>query len=134
MISSKFKDDFDFSKINFYKASDEEDKKIGIDFWLCDIPVAYRKYRKNCREGITIRYRRMFGGKTEYIKILEGTIKAKLFMFDFPNKLIISSIESIKQALLYHKFETFTNKDEVTQLAVIKLGNIKYLEWEKGKS
>jgi len=129
--SSKFKDDFDFSKINFYKASDEEDKKIGIDFWLCDIPVAYRKYRKNCRKAITIRYRRMFGGKTEFMKILEGTTKAKLFMFDFPDTLIISSIESIKQALLYHKFKIFTNEDKVTQLAVIKLEDIKFLEWEK---
>ncbi len=73
----------------------------------------------------------MFRGKTEYIKILEGVTKAKLFMFDFPDKLIISSIESIKQALSYHKFKIFTNEDKLTQLAVIKLEDIKHLEWGK---
>ena len=131
LINSNFKDDFAFSKVNFYKASDEEDKRIGIDFWLCDIPVAYRKYRKNCRMAITIRYKRKSGAKTEYMKILEGSTKAKLFMFDFSDKLIFTTIESIKQALLKHKFETFLNKDKITELAVIKLEDIKCLEWGK---
>ena len=116
LLNSKIEDDFKFSKINFYKASDEEDKRIGIDFWLCDIPVAYRKYRKNCRDAITIRYRRTSGAKTEYMKILEGSTKAKLFLFDFPDKLIFSSMESIRQALLKHQFEIFLNKDRVTEL------------------
>lgn len=131
LISSKFKDDFAFSKVNFYKASDEEDKKIGIDFWLCDIPVAYRKYRENCRGTITIRYRRISGAKTECAKILEGSTKAKLFMFDFPDKLIFSSLESIKQALLRGQFKTYPNKDKMSELAAIDLENIKYIKWEK---
>jgi len=128
-MNSEFKEDFDFSNPNFFKASDKEDKKYGIDFWIFNIPVAYRKRRIKCPSDITIRYKRNSGAKTEYIKILDGTFRAKLFVFEFEDKIIFSNLESIKKAILNHQFNIIPNRDKATWLAVIKLENIKYFEW-----
>lgn len=128
-MNSEFKEDFDFSNPNFFKASDQEDKKYGIDFWIFNIPVAYRKRRIKCPSDITIRYKRNSGAKTEYIKILDGTFRAKLFVFEFEDKIIFSNLESIKKAILNHQFNIIPNRDKATWLAVIKLENIKYFEW-----
>ena len=131
LINSEFKRDFDFSNPNYFKASDKEDKEFGIDFWVFNIPVAYRKRRIFCPSDITIRFRRNSGAKTEYIKILEGSFKAELFVFEFADKIIFSNLESIKKALLNHQFTTFPNPDKETWLAAIKLENIKHFEWKK---
>ena len=131
MISSNFRQNFCFSNPNFLKASDEEDRKYGIDFWLCNIPVAFRKRRIKCPGDISIRYQITSGPKTEYYKILSGVYKAKLFIFEFEDKVIFAKVESIKKALLNHRFQVIPNKDGKTKGAYIKLENIKFLEWKK---
>ena len=128
-MNSEFKRDFDFSNPNFFKASDEEDKKYGIDFWILNIPVAYRKRRMRCPSDVTIRYKRNSGAKTEYNKILDGTFRGNLFIFQFTDKIIFSNLESIKMALLNKQFSIFQNYDQETWFAAIKLENLKYFEW-----
>ena len=127
-MNAEFKKDFDFSDPNFFRASDEEDKKFGIDFWIFNIPVAYRKRRRKCPSDITIRYKRSSGMKTEYDKIVNGIFKAKLFIFQFEDVVIFSNLESIKNALLNHQFEVIPNPDKETWLAAIKLKDIKYFK------
>lgn len=128
LIDSRIKKDFDFSDPKYFKASSKEDCENGIDFWIFGLPVAYRKRRINCPSDITIRYRRISGSKTEYMKILDGSLKAKLFIFEFEDKIIFSNLESIKKALLLHKFRIIPNPDQSTWLATIKLEDIKYLD------
>jgi len=130
--NSEFERDFAYSEPEFFKSAAEEDRKLGIDFWLCGLPVAYRKRRKDYND-ITIRYRRKSGAKTEYIKILEGTFKAVIFIFEFPSKVVLCSTKSISEALRNHRFEIIENKDNQTILAVIKLKDLKYSCWEKLK-
>ena len=130
MKLTNFKDDFDFSNPNYFKDSDEEDKKQGIDFWICNIPIAYRQRRKKCPDDITIRYKRPSKEKTEYNKILDGTLKAKLFLFNFEDKIIFSTLESIKSALLNNKFTSYANTDG-TWFVAIDLENIRYFECNK---
>lgn len=131
LINSEFKKDFDFSDPNFFKASTEEDQKFGIDFWIFNIPVAYRKRRIKCPSDITIRYKRLSGIKTEYDKIINGIFKGKLFLFEFEDKIIFSSLESIKKALLNRQFNIVANPDKKTWFASIKLENIECLELKK---
>lgn len=131
-MNEEIKKDFDFSDPNFFKASTEEDQKFGIDFWIFNIPVAYRKRRINCPSDITIRYRRLSGAKTEYNKILEEIFKALLFLFEFEDKIIFTDLKSIRNALLNKQFYVITNKDKKTELCIIKLKDIKYLEIIKG--
>jgi hypothetical protein len=133
-MNSEFKRDFDFSNPNFFKASDKEDKKYGIDFWIFNIPVAHRKRRIQCPSDITIRYKRNSGAKTEYNKILDGTLRARLFVFEFTDKIIFSNLESIKMALLNKQFNIIPNYDQETSLAVIKLENLKYFELMRSRN
>lgn len=128
MINSKFKKDYEFSWIDIFRASNEEDKKEAIDVWLGNVPTAYRKRRINCPGDITIRHWRLSGARTEHIKILEGECKARLFIFDFLDCLVFVSLESIKKALINHLFYVKPNKDKKTSLAVINLKNLEYLK------
>lgn len=132
MKLTNFKDDFNFSDPQFFRSSDEEDKEKGIDFWFCNLPVAYRKRRINCPDDITIRYERKSGAKTEYHKILSGEFQAKIFIFDFLDRVVFCSVDSIKSALSNYWFEIKFNKDNETSLAIVDLKKITFLTWEKG--
>ena len=129
-MDQNIKDDYSFSKVEFRKATPEEDNEQGIDGWICGIPFAYRK-RKETHDDITIRYRRKGGSKTEYIKILDGTCRALLFFFDFPDKIFVCSKASIKRALANHRFKIMPNKDGETELAAIPLNCLRPLVWQK---
>ncbi len=126
-----FKTNFDFSNPNFFKASDEEDINYGIDFWLCGIPIAYRKRRRTFPGDVSIRYRINTGSRTEYIKILEGDFKAKLFIYEFTDKVIFVDVRSIFEALKLHRFKIIPNFDKKTEGAYIELTHLNYLEWNK---
>lgn len=126
MKNSDFIKDFEYSKPGFLKAAIKEDRELGIDFWLCGLPVAYRKRRKDYPD-ITIRYRRKSGAKTEYIKILDGSFKSVLFIFEFPSSVVLCPTNSILNALKNHRFSVITNKDNETSLAVIELKNLEYI-------
>lgn len=129
-MNPSIKEDFSFSSPEFTRPTSEEDMKKGIDGWICGVPFAYRKRRKSYND-ITIRYRRKTGAETEYIKIMDGTFKALLFFFDFPDKIIICSTASIKRALANHEFNVISNTDDMTELAVIDLDDLRPLVWKK---
>lgn len=129
-MNPEIQEDFNYSNLEFRKPTPQEDKEQGIDGWICGVPIAYRK-RKKSYNDITIRHSRKSGAKTEYIKILDGSCRAFLYFFDFPDKIIICSTASIKKALENHKFTIIPNTDGITDLAIITLDNLKALEWRK---
>ena len=131
-MNPEIKEDFGFSSPEFLKPTSREDMEQGIDGWICGIPFAYRKRRKSYND-ITIRYRRKNGPITEYLKIIDGTFRALLFFFDFPDKVVVCSTASIKRALENHNFEIIPNTDGTTELAVIALNILKPLVWRKGR-
>ena len=126
-----FEHDFNFSKPSILRASNKEDQELGIDFWLCEIPVAHRKRRKKCPGDITIRLWRNSGASTEATKIIRDRCKADLFMFEFLDKVIFCSKKEIKFALITKKYKKILNRDGQTGFAAISLKEIKYMEWVK---
>jgi hypothetical protein len=131
-MNPEIREDFNFSSPEFLKPTSEEDMKQGIDGWICGFPFAYRKRRKSY-DDITIRYKRKNGATTEYLKIIDGSFRSPIFIFDFPDKVIICSTASIKRALVNHDFEIIQNTDGMTELAVIKLERLKPLIWKKAQ-
>jgi len=129
-MKPEIKKDFNFSQPEFFMPSEAQDQKHGIDGWICGVPFAYRKRRKTYPD-ITIRYRRHSGAKTEYMKILDGSCRALIYFFDFPDKVILCSVASIKKALETHSFSIIKNTDGKTELAVISLDKLRPLVWEK---
>ena len=129
-MKTEVKKDFNYSRPVFFMPSEKQDKEQGIDGWICGVPFAYRKRRKFYMD-ITIRYRRYSGAKTEYLKILDGSCLALIYFFDFPEKVIICSVSSIRKALQSHYFTVIKNTDGDTELAVIPLNKLKPLVWEK---
>jgi hypothetical protein len=127
---SIIKDDFNYSTPELLKPSSREDKEEGIDGWICGFPFAYRK-RRMPYDDITIRYKRSSGAKTEYVKILEGTFRAKIFLYEFPDKTVLCSTDSIKRSLEKHLFDVIPNKDGTTFLMTIKLKDVHHLIWKK---
>jgi hypothetical protein len=129
-MNPEIKEDFSFSSPEFCEPTNEQDQEQGIDGWICGVPFAYRKRRKSY-DDITIRYRRMNGTKTEYLKILDGSFRSLIFFFDFPDKIVICSTISIKHALENHKFRVIPNVVDSTELAVVPLDCLKPLIWKK---
>ena len=133
-LKNSIKKDFKFSDPNFFRSGDDDDKKHGIDFWLCGLPCAYRKRRINFPGDITIRYKRKTGAETECLKILNGSCQAKIFIYEFQNKVIFTNLDSIKKALINHRYIIIPNQDQETEFAAIKISDLNnFLSWDQIK-
>jgi len=96
-----FNDDFEFGEPGFTRPSSKEDKEQGIDAWIGNIPVAWRKRRISIMKykQISIRYERASRRKTEKDKILDGTFIPKVYFFQFTDALVICYTSEIKKCL-----------------------------------
>jgi hypothetical protein len=95
-----FKEDFDYSQIVRAKSSTDEDRNFGVDGWINDIPISYRRRRINCPGDVTIRSWRKSNAMTEVEKIKGGICKAGLFVFDFLDRVIFCGVDSIRENLI----------------------------------
>ncbi len=122
-------EDLLFGEVNLVKPASKEDMEHGIDAWVGDIPFAWRRRRKpfDKWKQISIRFSRSSGIKTEYEKLLNNKIKALLYVFEFPDALIICSVADIIDCLRKSKFQVVDNLDDKTQVAYIDVANIKHL-------
>lgn len=124
-----FNKDFVFGQVAFVKPASEEDMEQGIDAWLGGIPFAWRRRRIPLKQygEISIRYSRISGSRTEYDKLLDGSFKPELFIFQFPDAVVICLTSDIVLCLKEKKYSRKENRDGLTSAVFIKLEDIKHL-------
>lgn len=127
--NTKFVTDFSFGEVNFSKPAAKEDMEQGIDGWLCGIPFAWRRRRISLKEygEVSIRYSRITGNKTEYAKLIGGSFKALIYIFQFIDAVVICRTSDIVDCLRCNKFNIQPNKDGTTKACYIKLADIEHL-------
>lgn len=127
--NTEFKRDFAFGEVDFIKPASEDDMKHGIDAWVGGIPFAWRKRRISLRQygEISIRYSRATGSKTEYDKLLDGSFKALIYIFQFTDEVVICLTADIIRCLKEKKYSQKFNNDSSTSAIYISLKDIKHL-------
>ena len=133
--NTEFNRDFAFGEVSFVKPASEEDMKQGIDAWLGGLPFAWRKRRISLKKygEISIRYSRATGSKTEYAKLLDGSFKALIYIFQFTDAVIICRTSDIVNCLKNKSYTIQSNPDGSTSGCYIKLNNIKHLSIEEAR-
>ena len=121
-------DNLAFGEIKFAKSTPEQDRNQGYDAWLGGIPIAWRRRRIPLgRYGeISIRNTIASGGKTEIDKLLDGSFKAQIYVFQFPDAIVVCRVEDIIGCLKAKKYKQQANKD-FTSAVYIKLKDINHL-------
>ncbi len=124
-----FNKDFTFGEVSFIKPSSKEDMEQGIDGWLGGIPLAWRRRRIPLSQygEISIRYSRATGNRTEKDKLLDGSFKPQIFIFQFPDAVVICLTADIITCLKAKQYTHQSNKDGLTSAIYIKLEDIKHL-------
>lgn len=127
--NTQFNKDFAFGEVNFVKPASEEDMKQGIDAWLGGIPFAWRRRRISLKKygEISVRYSRRTGNKTEYDKLMDGSFKALIYIFQFTDAVIICLTADIIDCLKSKSYKIQSNPDGSTSGCYINLDNIKHL-------
>ena len=129
LTSSEFNRDFVFGKVDFLEPASKEDMEEGIDAWLGGIPFAWRKRRISVKKygEISIRYSRAGNTKTEYAKILDGSFKPRIYIFEFVDAIIICLTSDIYDRLVNKDYTIQSNPDNSTAACYIELSNIDHL-------
>ena len=124
-----FNRDFAFGEVTFVKPASSEDMEQGIDAWLGGIPFAWRKRRISVTKygEISIRYSRSNNSKTEYAKILDGSFKPQIYLFEFTDAIVICLTTDIYDRLINRDYIVQSNPDNSTTGCYIKLESIKHL-------
>lgn len=128
-MSDKQKDS-EFGQVKLTESTNDEDQHEGIDIWLSRIPFAWRKRRIHSSEHgqISIRYARRSGAKTEFRKLLDGDIKALVYIFEFTDCAIICRVCDIIECLCKGRYEIQYNKDSITAACYINLADLLHLK------
>lgn len=126
-MTDDFERDFRFGKLEFHNATNEEDRKEGIDGWIGIMPVATRKFRKSISAfgQISIRRRKLF--KSEYEKILSGEFKPILYIFEWPDAYAIYRVVDIKACLEMEIFKYKANPGGLTGGCYINFDELPHL-------
>ncbi len=129
MLSSNFTKDYSFGEVAFVKPASEEDMKQGIDAWLGGIPFAWRRRRiPSTKYGeISIRHSRLSGARTERDKLLDGSFKALVYIFQFSDGVAVVCLTSDVVACLREKRYTTRENPDGSVGCYIKLENIRHL-------
>ena len=123
----KFQDDFEYGKMNFCQATEDEDMKQGIDGFIGSMKVATRRFRVPLSLYNAISIRKRLYSKSEFDKILAGTFKSVLYIFEYTDFFIICRVEDIATCLRQNLFTEKPNQDGLTSGCYIQLGLLLYL-------
>jgi len=117
-----------FGEVKFSKPTPEQDRNQGYDAWLGEIPIAWRRRRIPLSQYGEISIRRTIasGGKTEIDKLLDGSFKAQIYVFQFPDAVVICLVKDIIECLKAKKYSQQSNRD-FTSAVYIKLKDINHL-------
>lgn len=131
--NSQFPIDYKFGKVRFRKPTPEEDMEQGIDGWINDIPIFWRRRRIPITKyrQISIRESRSSGAKTDYQKFLDGAVKAQVCVFEFLDAVVICLTENIIACLKRKQFEHRDNPNGTTSAIYINLNDIPHLFLER---
>ncbi len=118
-----------FGEVVFIKPADIEDREQGIDAWLGGIPFAWRRRRIPLSQygEISIRFSIASGGKTEYHKLLDGSFKALLYVFQFLDAVVVCNTEDIVDCIRNQQYMVKRNRDGASSALYIKTADIKHL-------
>ncbi len=118
-----------FGEVLFIKPADEEDREQGIDAWLGGIPFAWRRRRIPLSQynEISIRFSIASGNRTEYHKLLDGSFKALIYVFQFSDAVVVCKAEDIINCLNNHRYVIRQNHDGATSALYIKIADIEHL-------
>jgi len=130
-MTSNFESDFDYGRINFHNATEDEDKNKGIDGFIGSIKVATRRFRVPLSLYSAISIRKRFYTKSEFEKILAGTFEAVLYIFEYTDFFVICRVEDIATCLRQKLFTEKPNRDGLTSGCYIQLGLLPYLSIPK---
>lgn len=123
------KEDLEFGEVGLIESTFDEDAKRGIDIWVGNLPVAWRKRRIPLTDwnDITIRYSRPSGIPTEYEKMLNGECGALLYVYEYIDAFVICCVSDIIQCLRNGKYKIQPPSKEKTRSCSITLNDINYL-------
>ncbi|MBT9139059.1 MAG: hypothetical protein DDT31_01639 [Syntrophomonadaceae bacterium] len=118
-----------FGEVFFIKPADEEDREQGIDAWLGGIPFAWRRRRipLNQHGELSIRFSIASGNRTEYHKLLDGSFKALIYVFQFSDAVVVCKTEDIVSCIRNQQYIVKQNHDGETSALYIKLTDIEHL-------
>ena len=114
-----------------------EDINQGIDAWLVghgvSIPFACRTRRISLKQygEISVRFSRVSGSKTEYAKLLDGDVKAQVYVSAFTDGIVICLVKDIVQCVQDGRYLYKRNRDGKTSAIYIKITDIPHLLLEK---
>ncbi len=121
---------FDFGALVFERSTTVEDMEQGIDGWLGEIPIAWRKRRIPLIQynEISIRFTTASGNRMEYHKLLDGSFKALLYFFQFSEAIIVCRTEDVIDCLDSYRFTVKQNHDRATSAIYINVNTINHLK------
>lgn len=118
-----------------FTTTPDDDMKGNTDLFINNLRVAYRKRRFPLSKygEISIRANRASGAETEMSKILNGTAKASLYIFEFTDCWVFCKVEDILACLKNpQKHYIKPNNDAITSACYIKVNDISHLTiWKK---
>lgn len=128
--NSQFNKDYEFGDVTLIRPATQEDLKQGIDAWVGGIPFAWRRRRIPLSQyrQLSIRAARVSGALTEYDKLLNGSFKPKIYVFQFTDSIVICRVEDIINCLKNGTYEKRNNHDQSTSAIYIRLDSIPHLE------
>jgi len=131
---SQFTKDFAYGDVTLTKPATQEDMKQGIDAWVGGIAFAWRKRRIPLQQyrQISIRAARASGVRTEYDKLLDGSCKAKVYIFQFIDSVVICRVEDIVGCLKHGNYQKRNNPDYETSVIYLDIDDIPHLEISTG--
>jgi hypothetical protein len=129
-LNSQFNKDFEFGEVSLVRPATQEDMKQGIDAWVGGIPFAWRRRRipLNQYRQLSIRAARTSGALTEYDKLLNGSFKAELYVFQFTDTTVICRVEDIIKILKTGTYEKRNNHDYLTSAIYLNVDAVPHLE------
>ena len=127
--NSDFVKDYTFGEVTFVKPASEEDMEQGIDAWIGGIPFAWRRRRISVNKygEISVRHSRISGYKTELDKLLDGSFKSLIYIFQFTDAVVICLTSDIVWCLKKKEYTVLSNPDSSTAGCYIKLKDITHL-------
>lgn len=109
------------------KASQEPDDWSGIDVWIEDLPIAYRRRFISIMKYGQISIRRHLYFYSEYNKILNGKFNASLYIFEFDDAFVICRTVDIRACLEMKLDDTVPNPDFTTEGHYLNLDALPHL-------
>ncbi len=127
-INSKVAKDMVYGQRVMITTTPDADMKENQDYIIGSLGIAYRrrKFKLSRWNEVSIRYLRASGMKTEYQKILDGECKAQLFVWEFLDAWVVSTLADVFDCLSRKVGYSKTNNDGVTSAYYININNIKH--------